>query len=123
MANHYEQMRRALDEQKKKNPELAYRFIDSKPEELRNRIEGDGWKIIKKEGAGVTGEIRVGDLVLAGRPRKEVEEEQAANAKRASMSLDAPVNQFNSDISRIGGRGRYLQPMSPDEAAKFGRRS
>ena len=122
MSDVQQHMTRILTEHRKKNPELAYRFVDSKPDELRIRTETDGWKLVKQEGAGTAGEVRVGDLLLAAKPRKEIEEEQARDRKRSARALDSGVSQFNSDIKRAGGQGRYLQPLTPEEAANFDRK-
>ncbi len=113
MADVQEHMQRILKEHKDKNPELSYRFIDGTPEVLRVRTESDGFKIIKRADTpvGQTGEIRVGDLVLAAKPRKEIEEQQAREHKKTGGLLRSIEDQYHSRILRDGAGGRYLAPI------------
>src|SRR3989304_8369720 len=104
-----------LDKYNKEHPDREGRFIDSHPDVLRDRLN-DGW-LVHKEGnlatAGTVGEVRVGDLILASKTRKEVEEDRKRQEQRTSDQLHAPVNRFETELGQLGGSGRYIKPMSP----------
>ena len=123
MPDLHKMLQQKMDEVQKKHPDLSLRWLDSNPEVLRERTQTDGWNVYKESDqtkAGTVGEIKVGDLVLGARPRKESEEERRSQAEQTRNQLHAPLNQFQSDIERLGGSGerRYLKPLMPDEVAR-----
>lgn len=118
MADIHALMKHEIAEAKKRDPNLAYRFISAHSDELRTRVELDGWKPIKLDGRGTAGEIRVGDQLLAGKPRKDVEEEQKELAAKARGDIRAAERAFTQEINQAGGYGRYLAPLSPEELAR-----
>lgn len=122
MSDVQEHMQRVLKEARAKNPGLAYRFIDAAPDELRRRTESDGWKIAKdKIGEGAR-EVRVGDLILACKPRKDVDEERKRTEQKTGRALDSATNQYYNRLSREGGGGRYIGPLTPTQAGTFGKK-
>lgn len=111
-------MQRLLKEAKEKNPELAYRFIDSTPDIMRERLQSDEWKLAKRDGQ----EVRVGDLILACKPRKDIEEQKKREAEKNSRLIDSVTSQYYETINRHGAGGKYLAPLTPQQAGGFGKR-
>lgn len=116
MADVQKQMQDLLDEHRKKYPDKAFRFVDADPKVLPDRIN-DGWQPVKNATAtaGTSGEIRVGDSILAARPRKEDDEERASQARKTQAQVNAPLAQYYEALERSGGRGgtKYLKPLTP----------
>jgi hypothetical protein len=108
-------MKAILKREQEKHPDLALAWLDSSPDALATSTQLDGWKVLKG-GDGVVGEVRVGDLVLGGRPKEvhlaEVKEQQ----ERTNAMLSVPKQQFEAKLAIDGGGGRYLQPLSDAEA-------
>lgn len=115
MADVHAFMAMKLAEYRKKNPELAYRFIDAAPDVIKSRIELDGWRPVKEVGSGVAGEVKIGDLILAAKPRKEVEEEKKKLQAKTKQALASTTRKFYSDLGRYGGYGQYLKPLTPEQ--------
>lgn len=118
MADLSKQLQQKLDEVQKKHPDLSLRWLDSNPDVLRERTQGDGWNVYKESDqtkAGVVGEVRVGDLVLGARPRKEVEQERRELEAKTRDQIHAPLNTYYGDLERMGAGGKYIRPMTPGE--------
>ena len=113
MADVRKKMQDLLDEHRKKFPDQAFRFIDADPKVLPDRIN-DGWNPVKTAGAtaGTSGEIRVGDNILAARPRKEDDEDRRREAEKTRAQINAPLDQFYEKLGRLGG-SQYLRPLTP----------
>ena len=116
MADVHAYMQKKLAEYRKKNPELAYRFIDTTPDILKIRTQIEGWNVIKEPGSGTAGEVRIGDLILAAKPRSEVIEEQKRLAAKSKQSLEAPMRQYYSKLELDSGG--YIVPISPEELSR-----
>jgi len=118
MSDLHKMLQQKMDEVQKKHPELSLRWLDTNPEVLRERTQVDGWNVYK-DGSPVTagnqGEVKVGDLVLGARPRKESEEDRRSQGERTRSQIHAPLNQFYGEMERLGGGGRYIKPLSPEE--------
>lgn len=115
MADDHKKMSAILEEHRKKNPDQAFRFIDADPKVLPDRIN-DGWNPVKSATAtaGTVGEVRVGDLILAARPRKEDDEQRREEAQKTRAQINAPLNQYYESLQRLQGGGtQYLKPLSP----------
>lgn len=111
-------MRQKMEEVQKKHPDLSLRWLDSSPDVLRERTEVDGWKVYKdsnQASASAAGEVKIGDLVLGARPRKESEEDRRSQGERTRSQIHAPLNQYYSDLERLGAGGKYIKPLSPEE--------
>lgn len=116
----HEKLQKELEEKQKQHPELSLQWVDTHPDVLRDRINVDGFQPLKEtdpKKAGTNGEIRVGDLILAGRPRKEAEEERKRIQAKTRGQIESPVSQFEAELDRAGG-GKYLKPMTPNELAR-----
>jgi hypothetical protein len=114
----HKQMEQKLNEYRKKHPDLAFRFIDTAPDILRERTQSDGYQVYKEGNsatAGTVGEVRVGDLILAARPRKEEDEERQRQTERTRAQIHAPLNRYYGDIDRLGAGGKYIKPLTPGE--------
>lgn len=121
MPDVHKMMQQKLDEIQKKHPELSLRWLDSNPDVLRERTQVDGWNVYKegnKDAASVAGEIKVGDLVLGARPRKESEEERRSQGERTRSQIHAPLNQYYGEMERLGAGGKYIKPLSPEELSR-----
>lgn len=121
MADLHKQLEQKLEEVQKKHPELSLRWLDSTPDVLRERTQTDGWNVYKEGNqavAGTVGEIRVGDLVLGARPKKESEEERRRQAEKTRNQIHAPVNQYYGELQHMGAGGKYIKPLTPDELAR-----
>lgn len=116
MADVHAYMQKKLAEYRKKNPELAYRFIDTTPDILKIRTQIEGWNVVKEAGSGTAGEVRIGDLILAAKPRKDVIEEQKALALKSRHAVEAPMRNYYSKLERDSGG--YIVPMSPEELSR-----
>lgn len=114
----HEFMKRKIAEQKKKNPELAYRFISKKAEDLAISMELEGWKPIKEVGSGTAGEIAIGDLLLAGRPRAMDDEQKKDDQKRARAAIEAPTQRYTTNLGRDSGG--YVMPLTQEELSRKG---
>lgn len=114
--NVHEAMMSKLDEYRKKDPKYAYRFIDKN--ELKTRTEVEKYELIKEQGSGTLGEVAVGDLVLARRPREVDEEIRRHEYEVNAAALANSDNQFYDKLNRIGGAGTYLQPLTPNQLAR-----
>lgn len=122
MADPHKYMQQKLDEYSKKYPNQSFRFISSKEEDLKERIDLDGWNPVKAEGSGIAGEVRCGDLILAGRPREATEEQRKRESDKGRTAIAATERAFENDILAEGAQGKYLRPLTPGEAAGFGRK-
>lgn len=117
----HEKLQKTLEEYQKKDPDKSFQWIDSAPDVLRDRVNVDGFQVVKEgdqSKAGVAGEVRVGDLILAARPRKEAIEERERLKRKTRQRIESPALEFEAALEKSGAGGKYLKPMSSDEIAR-----
>jgi hypothetical protein len=107
-------MKMKQKEMQAKYPDLALCWLDKKPEALQSSMMLQGWKPLKG-GEGAAGEIRVGDLILAGRPKEVHEKDKKELQTRTRKALDATKQTFERRINTDGAGGRFLKPLSESE--------